>query len=330
MKKRNLPRIPWYGYLLAIIVLGTLLFLFLATNVLGAKPEFGVTYSVVYAEELGLDPVGAYETILKDLDVKLIRLPVYWTRIQPIEGGQSKWEELDRLIALSEEHGAELTLAIGQKVPRWPECHFPEWVLSKSEHERYRALLSYLTEVVTRYRDSEAIVRWQVENEPLFPFGVCPNVNTDYLLQEVKTVRALDDRPIQMTVSGELEPWAALMGESDILGVSMYRVTWNDVYGYFIYPFTPTFYRLRAWAAELFVDDVIISELQAEPWFYESIENKAPKEWYSVFTKEMMQNNIEFAEETGLDEVYLWGVEWWYYLSIHGTDDLWKYALTIF
>ncbi len=242
MKKRIHARIPWYLYLVGLFVIGTLLFLFLLSNEWGGDPEYGVTYSVVYAQELGLDPVGAYETVLEELEVKLVRLPVYWTRVEPIEGAGYDWEELDALIALSEAHGVDLTLAIGQKVPRWPECHLPGWVLSKSEHERYRALLRYLTEVVTRYRDSEAIVRWQVENEPLFPFGVCPNVNADYLEQEVKTVRALDDRPIQMTVSGELEPWAVVMGQTDVLGVSMYRVTWNDVYGYFIYPFTPAFY----------------------------------------------------------------------------------------
>ncbi len=78
------------------------------------------------------------------------------------------------------------------------------------------------------------------------------------------------------------------------------------------------------------MDKVVISELQAEPWFFEDIANKKPEEWYDIFTKEMMQSNVDFAEETGLDEVYLWGVEWWYYLKNHQINDLWDYAETLF
>jgi hypothetical protein len=328
MKKPS--RIPWYYFALGALLLGVLLFVFFLSNASKQTPELGITYSTVYAQELGLDPIETYRQIVDELEVKLVRLPVYWSQVQLEEGGESQWETVDQLLEISEEHEVQVVLAIGQKVPRWPECHIPDWVEEKSEHERYRLLLSYLTELVTRYRDSEAIVRWQVENEPFFPFGECPEVNTDYLLQEIKTVRALDNRPIQMTVSGELEPWLGSAGQADVLGVSLYRVTWNDFYGYFIYPFTPAFYSLRAWGAEFFVESVIISELQAEPWFFEGIDTRSPEEWSEVFTPAMLEENIQFAKETGLDEVYLWGVEWWYYLRAHGVSALWETAKNYF
>ena len=51
------------------------------------ETEFGVTFSLYYARDvLGLeDWREAYLGIIKDLNVKYLRLPVYWTDIEPAE-----------------------------------------------------------------------------------------------------------------------------------------------------------------------------------------------------------------------------------------------------
>jgi hypothetical protein len=42
---------------------------------------------------------------------------------------------------------------------------------------------------------------------------------------------------------------------------------------------------------------------------------------------EKFRKNIEFAKKTGLDEFYLWGAEWWYWLKEkQNQPEIWKEA----
>lgn len=34
-----------------------------------------------------------------------------------------------------------------------------------------------------------------------------------------------------------------------------------------------------------------------------------------VMNLKMLRNNLEFAKRAGFDEIYIWGVEWWYWLK---------------
>ena len=158
------------------------------------------------------------------------------------------------------------------------------------------------------------MIRWQVENEPFLDYGECPKFDPTLLRQEVELVRSLDRRPIQLTVSGELDAWGSSAELADVLGISLYRLVWNDLFGYFIYPLSPEFYRLRIASIRSSVDKVVISELQAEPWFSVPIEDKPLEEWVDLFDADRMNESVEFAQQTGVDEVYLWGAEWWYHL----------------
>ncbi|MBU1705137.1 endo-1,4-beta-xylanase [Patescibacteria group bacterium] len=315
------------GVIFIVLILVGIYFLF--NRPVKGDQLFGLTYSVQYAEDLGLDSHAAFLALLEDLEVKRVRLPFYWSRIEA-QNDHYDWREMDWYIKQAEDHGVEITAAIGRKVPRWPECFIPDWAETLEGDYLHAELMAYLETLVTRYRDSEAIVRWQVENEAFFPFGVCPRPDVDQHLAELTLVRSLDDRPIQATVSGELEPWFDAAALADVLGISMYRVTWNDFFGYFFYPISPSFYAARANSVRPLVDRVIISELQAEPWFPEPMDRRTPAQWYQVFDADMMRKNIYFAEQTGLDEVYLWGAEWWYFLKINGEDGLWNVAREAF
>ena len=184
--------------------------------------------------------------------------------------------------------------------------------------------------VVARYSTSSALERWQVENEPLFPFGLCQQIRMKDLRTQIKLVKSLDAHPIQLTVSGEFEPWHQAAEVSDILGFSLYRKSWNQTLGYVIYPIPPEFYTLRAHLIRDLGKKVIISELQAEPWFSESIASQPLEHWYQSFSATDFQNNILFAETTHVDEAYLWGAEWWEYMKMHGDNRLWEEAKTVF
>ena len=62
-----------------------------------------------------------------------------------------------------------------------------------------------------------------------------------------------------------------------------------------------------------------------EPWgVAEYVEDQKSLEAYDHFTAEELAAHMEFASQTGMDEVSLWGVEWWYYLKEMGDDRLWE------
>ncbi|MBI4435521.1 cellulase family glycosylhydrolase [Candidatus Uhrbacteria bacterium] len=292
-------------------------------------PTFGVTFSWVYALQLGEDPVQTYQALVDDLDVRHVRLPLYWSEIERAPG-EYNWSVPDQLVSLSEDRGVEVTLVVGMKVPRWPECYIPDWAEKFNGDYQHQAALDYIEQAVNHYKDSASIVRWQVENEPFFPFGECPTITGAQFKERVDLVRSLDDRPIQVTVSGELGPWLDSAQAADVLGISLYRQTWNDLFGYFVYPLTPEYYFFRAQLVEDYVSKVIVSELQAEPWFPEPIESRPIQEWYDSFDAQMFQDNVAFAREAGLSEAYLWGAEWWYALKTAGDDRLWETARSLF
>lgn len=274
-------------------------------------PVLGVTFSTVYARELGIDWKAAYLATLEDLGVKKLRIPVYWSDLEP-KNGEYHWDDYDWMMQEAEAHGAKVTLVIGRKVPRWPECFVPDWAAQIDSTAAHQAQLDMMKTVVLRYRGSNALERWQVENEAFFPFGVCPPVDHDLFTKEVALVRSLDTHPIMMTESGEIDPWIDAAGVADVLGVSLYRVTWNSWYGYFIYPITPAYYRTRAASVHPFVPKIILSEVQAEPWQTKPLSEMSADERAAAFTAQDLETNVDFAERTGFDEAYLWGVEWWY------------------
>jgi len=254
----------------------------------------------------------------------------YWDEIEP-EQNRFYFADLDWQLAEAEKRGAKVLLAIGGKLPRWPECHFPDWVKQSTSERRELRALAMLRRVVLRYKDSPVIWAWQVENEALFDFGECPPIDQKFLESEITLVRSLDStRPIVVTDSGELSTWLPAAELGDILGISMYRVVWLKFLGYFYYPITPGFYRYRAEAIRNITDRVIITELQVEPWVTKAIPETPLADQYKSMDALRVRSNIEFARRAGLPEVYVWGIEWWYWLRGQGNNDIWEYGKSVF
>lgn len=292
------------------------------------SPSYGVTFSPLYARQLGLDAGEAFTALLDDAGVRRFRIPVYWSEVQP-SPETFRWEEIDWLMGEAAKRGAEVALAVGYKVPRWPECYIPDWAETGADSFDRDRLLAFLQAAVERYREAPALARWQVENEPYLSYGVCPSPDPGAVAREVELVRSLDAaHPVVMTVSGELQRWGPTAATADLLGFSVYRVTWNRFVGHFHYPLPPWFYRARA---ALFEDGrAFISELQAEPWFSEVIANRTAAEWAKTFTADDLRKNVAFAARTGVADVDLWGAEWWYFLWKNGEPGLWEAAREVF
>ncbi len=312
-----------------IVLVGLTTLWFLRPPQSAGDVRFGVTFSHTFAEHLKLDWRETYLALMDDLGVRNIRIPVYWPEI---EGEQGKYDfsNYDWMMSEAEKREVNVTLVVGMRVPRWPECHVPPWAESLSPEDRNISLRYAITEVVERYKDNPALIRWQVENEPFLPhFGECPSPDAEALDAEIALVRFLDpEHPIIVTDSGELSVWASAYKRADIFGTTMYRTVWSDLFsptlGYITYPLSPKFFWFKANIVRALYGNkpIIVSELQAEPWGPEffRIANMTKEEQAFSMTLERFDDNIAYAREAGFSEVYLWGAEWWYFLKSHEND----------
>lgn len=310
------------GLTSAAIAAGLLL-LFGYFNLPGPAPredvKLGMTFSLRYAADLGLDWKEAYLALLDDVGVKKLRLPVYWDLVEK-EPGKYDWSDLDWQLSEAEMRGADVILTIGQRVPRWPECHIPAWA-NGDEAKRKTALLHFMGKTVERYKDIAAVSMWQVENEPfLIFFGECPPLDKAFLDQEIAFVKGLDTtRKVLLTDSGELSLWVSAAKRGDVFGTTMYRHIWSPkVGGYFTYPIGPNFFRAKEWLVRTLTkqQNLIVIELQAEPWASGWIADIPLEEQFRTMDETKLRENVDYARRVGFPEVYLWGGEWWYWMKV--------------
>lgn len=315
------------GGLLAAIIL-----FFIYINLPVARSEkavpLGVTFSSRYATDIGLDWRENYLAMLDELKLKKIRIPIYWDLIEK-EKGRYDFTEIDWQLTEAAKRNAKITLVVGQKVPRWPECFIPEWAKNDDE-ERKAEQIAFVEKVVDRYKHNAVVERWQVENEPFLDFGICPVMDPALLDKEIATVRSLDpSRPLVVTDSGELSLWVKAASRADIFGTTMYREVYSAKMGHWRYPIGPNFFKAKRFLVSLFAkqDNVIVIELQGEPWVQGWTVHAPLATQLASMNAEILKDNFEFAKKTGVSEIYIWGVEWWYWMKKeHNDNSLWEAA----
>ncbi|MDP3963971.1 MAG: beta-galactosidase [bacterium] len=308
------------------------------------KPDrfvYGTTFSKEFTERLSLDWKKTYLAILNDLGITTIRLGAYWDDLEP-EEGMFAFDDLDWQIAEAQKRGIGVMLAVGQKLPRWPECHYPAWFregddayrrpLSGDEQEK---LLRYMFVVLERYRDNSAVTHWQVENEPFLPFGICPPLDEAFFDRQIALVRSRDtSRPLVISESGEFSTWMGAAKRSDILGSTLYRVVWWKSTGYVRYPIPEWFYWKKIWLIRALyphLKDLIAIELQAEPWAHLQIYENTIDEMMKSMHPAQFVENLRFARAARFGTQYVWGAEWWYWMKeIHHQPYYWDYAGGVF
>jgi hypothetical protein len=289
---------------------------------------FGVSFSLHRASELGINKKSVLRTACKDLGFKRFRLMSYWN-IHEQNKGVYDFEELDWQLDMVAKYGGEVTLSVGKRQPRWPECHMPLWAQVLPSQEWYQALFDYITVVIKRYRDHPALHSWQLENEALLKeFGYC--VDQDYshtrLQKELEIIKSLDtNHPVIMTLS---DSWGLPVRapKPDAYAMSMYRITINKRGRYARSKRPPNFYKVRASLIKVLKNrPVFIHELQAEPWLPRTIMQTPVADQLQFMNKDIIRNNIEYAIRTGMNPIDLWGLEWWYWLkTVHATPEIWR------
>ena len=318
------------GFFLVVVALFT--FFFLGRPPQAKEIKWGVNFSQKHAELLGLDWKRNYLALMDDLKVKRVKLITHWDLLEP---GKDNYyfEDVDWQIEEAEKRGVESLLVMGMKTPRWPECHIPGWAKNLSKEEQQKEILELLERIVSNYGGSTSIVMWQVENEPLFPFGECPWIDENFLRKEVDLVKSLDKRPVLLTDSGEGSFWIRVAQIGDIVGTTMYRKVWmSELNRYISYPFPEMFYYRKAQiVGKIFGKKVICVELQAEPWGPKLLYDLPIEEQEKTMNLKKFKNIINFAKRTGFNEFYLWGAEWWFWLREEKNDQsIWNEATKLF
>lgn len=321
----------------ALFLLAFFLIIFLLSQGKNYKKEelkYGITFSKKKAVELGLDWRKAYSDIMDGLKIKKLRLAAYWDEIEP-ERSRYNWDDLDWQLEEAQKKGIDVILAVGGRLPRWPECHFPAWTNSLGKEEREGLILDYIKETVKRYKGHGNISAWQVENEPfLSHFGECPELDPNFLDKEIAAVKELDSRPIVITDSGELSFWVSAAKRADIFGTTMYRDTYSShLKRYIHYPIGHWFFHLKRNITKLFAKpkEWIVIELQGEPWCPIEFHKASKADRDRTMNPQKFREIIDFAQKTGFQTFYLWGAEWWYWeREVNGDSQMWEEAERIF
>lgn len=297
---------------------------------------WGVNFSQMQAEHLGLDWKEFYSHLIADLGVKNIKLITNWDWI---EGKKDDFyfDDVDWQLKTAQDNNINIIYVTGMKTGRWPECHIPQWAKGLSKEQQQAEILKYLKEVILKYKDNKTITAWQVENEPLFPFGQCPWIDVKFLKKEVDFVKSLDSsRPVIVSDSGEGSSWFRAASIGDIVGTTLYRKIWFTLpVGRGIYIneiFTPiTYWNKAQIIKKIFGKKVICVELQAEPWINGSFKDSSLAEQAKTMNLEQFKLNIDFAKKTGFDAFYLWGAEWWYWMKEKQSQpQIWNEAAKLF
>ncbi len=321
--------------ILVVSVCAVVLLVFLAQKKVPEKIQYGMSFSVMYAEELGLNWKETYNALLDELGVRHLRLVAYWPMIEPINNVYN-FKELDYQIQKAEEVNADVVLAVGRRLPRWPECHIPSWVKEKTEVEKQEELLEYISVVVNRYKESDVIVYWQIENEPyleVFAKEHCGEFDKNFFEKEVAYFRSLDNsRPFLITDSGNLGTWAGPYKHGDAFGTSVYVHFWNPELGQFRTILPPWFYRVKENVLKYIYGEkeTMLIELSLEPWLLQPIAEVPIKIQYSRMDSAKFNDIIEYAKNTRYQKQYLWGGEWWYWLKLQGNTEMWEKGRELF
>lgn len=300
------------------------------------KDILGVSFVPAYAESLGLDAKQTMDALINDVGVRHFRLVSYWDQLEP-QKGVYDFSLLDWQMQKAEASGSKVTLSLGLRQPRWPECHMPAWAVNEPQSEWQPQLETFITQVVQRYKNSPALDSYQLENEFLLKgFGTCTNFDRNRLISEYDLVKKLDPkRTLIVSRSNNAIGFPVGKPTPDEFGVSIYKRVWSAPIGrYLEYPFPAWFYAFLAGGQKIITGkDMIIHEMQAEAWGPngKNLTEISLDEQNKSFNAERFEGRLKMINGTGMHEAYLWGAEYWYYRLVHEHDpSVWNVAKDAF
>jgi hypothetical protein len=298
-----------------------------------AKPlETGVSFIPAYAESLGVEPQETMDALL-GIGVKHFRLVSYWNSIEYVPG-QYDFSQLDWQFRKAEAAGAKITLTVGLRQPRWPECHMPDWAQQDTRAQWQPKVETFMAAAVNRYKDSPSLENYQLENEYFLKgFGICTDHSRDRLISEYNLVKRFDPKhPVIVGRSNNALGFPTGQPQPDEFSISIYKRVWDAgvTRRYLEYPFPAWFYGYIAGVQKIFNHkDMIIGELQAEAWAPngKSVKDISLDEQNKSLNADRLERRFGYGRATGMRQIYLWGGEYWYYRKqVLHDPSLWQVA----
>ena len=309
----------------------------------------GLSFRPPQVDALGLDLRESLRRLL-EYPFHLLRLGAYWRRMEP-SPGEFVSDELDWQIQAAEAAGKQVLLCVGAlKCFGYPEFFVPPWRLPQPIREGIvvhandhawllEPALEFVTRIVERYRDSSAIVGWQIEHESVDPLGLEHSwrLGTDFVRAEIDAVRQADPRRRPILLNGflpmsnlvALQQWWRTRDQGDSLACAMDQA---DIVGLDVYPrnglvsFGPlSAYldggggigprRLRAHLLERARTagrQIMVSEGQAEPW-ETVVKPPDPRDaaMFSCTPERVIETYNTSMRWTDLYAYLFWGAEYW-------------------
>lgn len=292
------------------------------------NPSYGASFSVKYSEELGLNWRENYLALVDELGFDKLRLMSYWDIGEP-NNDDYRFADLDWQMDEAQKRGIKVSLAIGLRQPRWPECHQPNWARELGNNTRawQDELNEYIVTTMNRYKSHPALESYQLENEAVNNwFGECVGAAPrERLIEEFNLAKSTDpNHPIYMSLSDQ-HGFPLRDPVPDAYGFSVYRTVWNDktpVPFYLTYPTPIWYHKIRKVLVEAIKDrPVFVHELQVEPWGPQATRELSIAEQNKSMDLRQMHRNFDFARKIGADTIYTWGSEWWYWRKVTFGDN---------
>lgn len=313
----------------------------------------GITFRPLQAEAFGLE-VDATLAVLLNYPIQIVRLGAYWDRIEP-EPGRFDIGELDRHIDMVEQSDAKIVMCVGALktygfpeyfIPRHIAPHMPPdgTVFTPEAHpELLAGACEFIVRIVHRYKHRQAIVAWQLENEPLDPIPFAHNwrLSRAFLAQELSALHAEDSsRPVSMNGFSSASPLIKLghtwmtrddgtslnfaKSKADIVGVDYYPRVAGLAVGKSRAVYVDStrlqgelrhHVKLLAWAKS-HNRRLMVTEAQAEPWELSTVPPSPPQHGlYSCNPQGIITTYnkwMQAARISGPLYAYLfWGAEYW-------------------
>ncbi|MEK7594904.1 MAG: hypothetical protein AAB436_04685 [Patescibacteria group bacterium] len=330
----------WFQKIVTILVIAVILLTSVMYSIAqwyihseSSKPlQQGVSFIPDYATSLGVDPEQTMDALI-GIGVKQFRLVSYWSDAEQTKGTYD-FSQLDWQFKKAEAANAKVTLTLGLRQPRWPECHMPDWASKESPGQWGPQLNAYMTAVVNRYKDSPALQDYQLENEYFLKgFGICTDFSRSRLVNEYNMVKGLDPKhPIIVGRSNNAQGFPVGKPLPDKFSISVYKRVWdgNFSHRYLEYPFPAWFYGYIAGVQKIFLHrDMVLGELQAEAWppNSKSVTVTSLDEQNKSLNAKRLKDRFAYGRATGMRQIDLWGAEYWYYrLVVLHDSSLWNVA----
>ena len=322
---------------------------------LGFKVSYGVSYSFEQAQWYGLDGRDAFVELLDTTRFDWVRLPFFWDEMVD-KKGRLKLEDLEFAILEAKKRNVKVVIALGAKVPYYPEYHLPQRIKNQLkfgetiglDHPIAAEILEIDKKVVRELSKYDNISHWQVENEPFLANVNNWKIDESLLSAEIEVVRENDPkmRPVILNHVGpavfdkRYKSLLSLLLPGDVFGVNAYFKTQGvylmafRIFGkevkidwphFLVWPvqswsgFSPNFSNLKKESEKRGVDFWIL-EVQSEPYIRALDDAKRNQ---SYFTAGDIEAASTFLNSFRINSMGLWGAHFWQYRARIG-DKSWE------